>query len=178
MSEKGENIVKAFKFIQRFYKEVSQLLRKLDDLMEENGWTSAKGNTTTSEVSKDLQKPEKWLPDGSFRLFENEKFPHIRKGIVINYVFEDRIKEPILILGRVKYKTLEKAQDWDIWNLWFDDRKERVLYKDYLESKPENKMWYLEKGVIDEASLYAMNLLDLANEEDIKDKIFQKLSEL
>ena len=34
MNKKGENITKAFVFIQNFYKEVAQLIVKLDDLME------------------------------------------------------------------------------------------------------------------------------------------------
>jgi len=178
MNKKGENITKAFVFIQNFYKEVAQLIVKLDDLMEKEGWTSARGSTTTSEVSVGLKSPEKWLPDASFRLYENAKGDRVRKGIVPCYIYEGRIEEPLLIMGRITYEKVDKAQDWDIYNLWFDDTKERVPYKEYKESRPENRDLFIEKDVIDEAVLYAINLVDVGNEEDIKNKVYKKLSAL
>src|SRR4030042_3938172 len=146
--------------------------------MEENGWDSAYGNLTTLELSKDLLKPERWLPEASFRLYQNDKSPQIKKGIVVAYIYKEKIVEPVLIMGKIEYKKLEKASPWDLWSVWFDERIERTLYKDYYESEPENKDMYIEKDVISKATLYSMSLVDIANEEDIKNKIFNKLSEL
>ncbi|OGC78432.1 MAG: hypothetical protein A2Z27_00320 [candidate division Zixibacteria bacterium RBG_16_50_21] len=178
MTEKGENILKAYRFVQGFFKEVAQLFRKLDDLMAKDGWDSAVGNLTTLDLSKDLLKPERWLPEASFRLYENEMFPQIRRGIVVSYIHREKIKEPVLIMGKIEYKKLEKASPWDIWSLWFDERLKRVLNKDYFESEPENKDMYIEKDVIANVALHAINLVDVASEEDIKNKVFHKLGEL
>jgi hypothetical protein len=172
---KGKNIVQAFQFIQNFYREVAQLATKLDDLMEQKGWRSARGNTATSLVSKDLLKPDKWLPDGIFRLYVNKKIADVRKGVVICFVTEE-LKEPILIISTMKYNKNKKATDWDIWNLWFDNDK-RVLNKDYIEYNPEDKDQYIYKGVIKKASMYAISLVKITNEEEIKSKVFKKLME-
>jgi hypothetical protein len=178
VTEKGENILKTYRYVQGFFKEVAQLFQKIDDLMEKDGWDSAIGNLTTLDLSKDLLKPEKWLPEASFRLYKNDRAPQIRKGIVVSYIHQEKIKEPILIMGKIEYKKLEKASPWDIWSLWFDERLQRVLYKDYLESEPENKDMYIEKDVIASAALHAINLVDVTNEENILNKVFQRLSEL
>jgi len=175
MSIKGENITKALKFMRTFYVEIAQLLMKLDDLMEREGWMSARGNRTTSLLSKDLKNPEKWLPDACFRLYENKQLPSVRKGIVIDYATEGN-KEPVLIIGSITYRNIKDELDWDLWNLWFEDEKHKVLNKDYFETDPETNN--IRKGAIKNASLYTINLVEIANEEDIKNKIYIKLMQL
>jgi len=175
MSTKGENIIKAFRFIQKFYSEIAQLFLKLDDLMEREGWDSARGNTTTSDVSKDIQKPAKWLPDGSFRLYENKSFANVRKGIIACYIHE-KLKEPILILGAITYHKMDEAQDWDIWNLWFYGPGEKNVGLLFSEDEPKRN--FIREGIIKKANLFAINLVDITNEEDIKNKVFKKLLSL
>ena len=170
---KGRNITKAFEFVRRFYGEVAQLASKLDDLMEHENWRSARGNTVTSLVSKDLLKPELWLPDSIFRLYENRKVTALIKGIVIYFISED-LTEPILIMGTIKYRKRKEAQDWDIWNLWIANER-RSLNKDYAERDSVANEPYVHEGVIDRACLYAINLMNIKSEEDIKTKIFNKL---
>lgn len=172
MNEKGGNITKAFKFIQNFYSEIAQLFTKLDDLMEREGWKSARGNTTTSVVSKDLQRPKQWLPDGSFRLYENDNFPNERRGVTVGYV-HDEIKEPIIIIGKVTYKDLNEAEDWDLWKLWFDNKQPMILNKDITSFDSENEK--LSERIGPNTCIHAINLVDLAKEEDIKGKILNKL---
>jgi hypothetical protein len=174
VSIKGENITKAFKFMQTFYVEIADLLIKLDDLMEREYWVSARGDRTTSLLSKNLKNPRKWLPDACFRIYGNKKFPNVRKGIVIDYATEGN-KEPVLILGSITYENTRDELDWDLWNLWFESEKHRILYKDYFEAEPESEN--VRKGVIKNCHLYTINLVDVSDEEDIKNKIFNKLME-
>lgn len=172
MNVKGENITKAFIFIQKFYSEVAQLFTKVDDLMEKERWDSAKGNTTTSEVSKDLLKPTQWLPSRSFRLYKNEKFPNVRIGLIVCYGHEN-IEEPLLIIGKIDYKDIQDAEYWDMWNLWFNDKQQKTLNEDNFSFDPDDED--LSKKLGGKCWIHAMNLVEINSEEDIKNKIFDKI---
>lgn len=174
MSKKGKNITEAFQFMHTFYSEVAQLFIKLDDLMEKEGWISARGNTTTTDVSKDLLKPKKWLPEESFRLYENKDIPNMRKGIIVSYVHEN-IEEPLLIIGAITYNNVGEAEDLDILKIWFWDKKQKILNKAYFEFEYENEELpnKIKKNV-----LCAMDLVDITSEEDIKNKVLKKMMEL
>ena len=174
MGDKGKNITKAIQYVQSFYEEVAQLFIKLDDLMGYEGWTSARGNTTTSFVSKDLLRPKNWLPEGSFRLYENKNFPNVRKGVTVCYIHK-KIDEPLLLIGFITYDDIINAGEWDLWYLWFWDETKKELGEDIFEFTYENEEF---QNKIRKNGIYALNLVDIKNEDDIKEKVFGKLLEL
>ena len=175
MNNKGENIVTAIRYIQNFYSEVAQLFTRLDDLMQQKEWTSARGNTTSRECSTDLLKPKMWLPKGNFRLYENERRPNLRKGITICYNHEE-INEPLLICGTITYNDIKEAEDWDMWDLWFEDKQQKILNTNYFDFDLDKER--LNQKLGKKNCIYAMNLVQISTEEDIKEKIFKKLMEV
>lgn len=174
MGDKGINITNAIQYVQSFYEEVAQLFIKLDDLMGHEGWMSARGNTTTSFVSKDLLRPKNWLPEGSFRFFENKDFPNMRKGVMVCYVHK-KIDEPLLLIGSITYDDINNAGDWDLWYLWFWDMTKKRLGINIYEFTYDNEEF---QNKIRKNGICAMNLVDIRNEDDIKEKVFNKLLEL
>jgi len=176
----GRNIALAFRYIQQIFKETSQLMKKLDSLMGKD-WIPTYGNRTTKEVTSQLAYPESWLVQGSFRLYSSRKEPSIRKGITIAY-WSDEIEEPILIAGKLNYILDEttgrpKAEDhWDLWYAWFEkDFEKKIIDGSVQKVKIEATPL---RDYIREAKAFAIPLVSIQSETDIKTKLYDKLRDL
>jgi len=177
MNEKGKSILEVIKYIQQFFSEIAQVMQKVDDLMEKEGWKQLYGNTVTTGVSKDLLKPEEWLPFMNFRVYGKDNNSNAIKGITFYYDPEE-LEQPIIITGMVEYKdkkTLPNWKDyWVLWNLWAEDKNEakKVDGTHYNEFNTE------EMKSLRKAKLFAYNLVDIKNEADIKNKLTDELIKL
>jgi len=173
----GKSIGLAFRYIQQIFKETSQLMQKLDTLMGKD-WSSAYGSRTTKEVTSQLGSPEAWLVEASFRIYNSKKESNIKKGITVAY-WSKEIEEPILVAGKLDYILDDqtgrpKAEDhWDLWSAWFEEN--------YEGKNPDGSIYRIQpeeshlKDYIKEALLFAIPLVSIKSEADIKTKIYDKL---
>jgi len=173
----GKSIGLAFRYIQQIFKETSQLMQKLDSLMGKD-WMPTYGNRTTKEVTSQLGSPLGWLVEASFRIYDKKNEPNIKKGITVAYWSKD-IEEPILIAGKLDYILDEstkkpKAQDhWDLWSAWFEEDYENKKVNGSIRRViPEES---LLRNYIKEAAVFALPLVSIQSEADIKTKIYDKL---
>lgn len=180
MSEKGQNIGLAFKYIQQIFRETSLIMKSLDGMMGRD-WRPTYGNRTTKEVTSHLEEPESWLVEASFRIYDSISQKNIRKGITVAY-WSRSIEEPILISGKLEYLIDEKSgglkdsDHWDLWHAWFDERyKEKKVDGTIYEIRPEESDL---KDYVKEAQIFAIPLVSLESEQDIKSKIYDRLISL
>lgn len=179
MTEKGKNIMKVIEYMQTFFEEIAQVIEKMDDYMEKDGWNPFHGNTITSGMSKSLEYASNWLPYMNFRVYQKKVYPNLIKGITIVYD-SDRIEEPIIIGGFIDYKDEFKSKRhhaidyWILWHLWLDDKNESKS----LDGKVYTDFNHEDMNKIKRIKLFANRLMDIKNEADIKNKIFNKLSKM
>ena len=181
-SDLGRNMELAFGYVQQIFKETSQLMKKLDNLMPVGkDWIPTYGNRTTKEVTSHLEDPEGWLVEASFRIYDSTKDLSIKKGITVTYWGKD-IDQPVLIVGKINYILDEKAKrpikddHWDLWYLWFEEDCEKhesngTVFK---VIPRESRL----KEYIKEASIFAIPLVSVSSEDDVKNKVYDKLGPL
>lgn len=174
-NELGRNMTLAFRYIQQIFKETAQLMRKLDNLMDKE-WIPTYGNRTTKDVTSHLGDPDYWLVQASFRIYDSINKANIKKGITVIYWHED-YDQPILIAGTLDYilddptiRSLKGQDHWDLWNAWFTDYKDRKTDGTIYQTKYE-----AENDYIKEAKVFAIPLASIQSEDDIKNKIYDKL---
>lgn len=173
--ELGRNMTLAFKYIQQIFKETAQLMRELDKLMGRD-WKSTYGNRTTINVTSHLTDPENWLVAASFRIYDSINEPNVKKGITVPY-WPEKCDQPILIAGKIDYildseTGKPKQQDyWDLWRAWFsEDYDEREINGTIYQTK-----YQPEDDYIKEAIVFAIPLVSIQGEDDIRTKIYDKL---
>lgn len=181
-SDLGRNMQLVFEYVQKNFKETAQLMKKLDSLMPVGkDWIPTYGNRTTKEVTSHLDDPERWLVEASFRIYDSKKEPNIKKGITITYWGKD-IDQPILVAGKINYmldrqtKRPIKDDHWDLWYLWFGENVEKHESNGKI-FKVIPRETHL-KEYIKEASVFAIPLVSVRSEDDVKNKIYDRLSSL
>jgi hypothetical protein len=177
-SNLGRNMGLAFRYIQQIFKETAQLMRKLDSLMGKD-WIPTYGNRTTRDVTSRIDDPDYWLVEASFRIYDSKNEPSIKKGITIVY-WGENIDQPILIVGKMSYildsttGRPKSTQHWDLWDAWFErDHEGKKTDGTVYEVKYEQEDDYIE-----EARVFAIPLVSIQSEDDIKTKIYDKLINL
>lgn len=178
----GRNMECVFGYVQQIFKETAQLMKKLDNLMPVGkDWIPTYGNRTTKEVTSHLEDPERWLVEASFRIYDSTKEPNVKKGITVTYWGKD-VDQPILVAGKINYivdkqtKRPVKDDHWDLWSLWFQENTEKheTNGKVFKVIPQESSL----KEYIKEASVFAVPLVSIASEDDVKSKIYDKLNSL
>lgn len=172
----GKNIIQVIKYVQQFFNEVGQVIQKVDDLMEKGGWNCLYGNTITTDVSKNLENPDKWLPYMNFRVYMKKGDENTLKGITFDYDTEN--EQPRIIMGKVEFKDRGKLATWKnywiLWNLWETDKNEAKE----LDGTVYDKFVCEEMELVKKAKLFAYNLIEINNEADINNKIVKPLLKL
>lgn len=174
----GRNMGLAFRYIQQVFKETAQLMKKLDSLMGKD-WIPTYGNRTTRDVTSHIDDPEYWLVEASFRIYDSKNEPSIKKGITVVY-WGKNVDEPILIVGKMRY-ILDSATGrpkglghWDLWDAWFE--------RDYEGKQTDGTVYQIkyeqEGDYIEDAKVFAIPLVSIQSEDDIKTKIYDKLIDL
>ncbi|TET40104.1 MAG: hypothetical protein E3J66_07345 [Dehalococcoidia bacterium] len=177
-SDLGENIGLAFRYIQQIFKETAQLMRKLDGLMGKD-WRPTYGNRTTRDVTSHIDDPDYWLVEASFRIYDSTNEPNTKKGITVVY-WGENIDQPILIVGKMDYildsttQRPKRQHHWDLWDAWFE--------RDYEERKTDGTVYQVkyerEDDYVEEARVFAIPLISIQSEDDIKTRVYDKLINL
>jgi len=179
-TELGEKMTLAFEYVQQVFRETSQLMTKLDDLMGAD-WTPTYGNRTTRDVTSHLAHPDDWLVRAVFRIYDSKESPGVRKGISIAY-WGNGLEQPILIGGRMDYFVPEGADGpevlgyWDLSNAWFEEGPEdkRIDGSIYRVEPSEAPL----RDHIQEARVFAIPLVGVESEDDIRTQVYSRLEEL
>jgi hypothetical protein len=182
MEAKGKKIMDVLETVQQFFSEIAQVLKKIDDEMENKGWTSLYSDTTAGRSSS-LEHPDVWLPFVNFRVYSKTKKSNQKKIISICYSPQE-LNQPIIIAGLVEYKKNSWKQVYDYWVLWiswiYDRNGEKKLngriYQKFTYDPTSKEPDYTH--LFKKRKLFAYNLTDITNENDIKTKISDKLIEL
>lgn len=171
----GRNMNLAFRYVQQIFKETAQLMKKLDSLMGKD-WIPTYGNRTTRDVTSHINDPDYWLVEASFRIYDRKNAPNIKKGITVAYWGED-YDQPILIAGKLDYildpttGNLKGQYHWDLWDAWHsEDYRDRKTDGTIYETKYES-----ENDYIKQAKVFVIPLVSFQSEDDIKNKIYDKL---
>jgi len=177
MDEKGKKIMDVLKYIQQFFSEIAQVIIKIDDSMEKSGWKPEYGTTVTRDCSHSLDNPEQWLPYWNYRVYLKEKNSNLRK--IVSFCYDsEHVDQPIIIAGLVEVKNKEFFREWkdywSLWHLWIEDKNKSKKYDGTIYSRFDSD--YMNH--VKKARLFAYNLIDIKNENDIKNKISDKLIEL
>lgn len=177
-SELGKNMELTFRYIQQIFKETAQLMKKLDSLMGKD-WIPTYGNRTTRDVTSHIDEPNYWLVEASLRIYDSVNEPNIKKGITVVY-WGENIDQPILIVGKMNYildSTTERPKGqyhWDLWDAWLEgDYKERKTDGSVYQVKYEREDYYIK-----EAKVFAIPLVSIQSEDDIKTRIYDELINL
>jgi hypothetical protein len=125
---KGIIIKQAISVLRQSFSEASLLLKDFDELMKENGWSPLYGNNTTRDLNTRLSDPDKWLLQGSFRIYENDKYKNKNKetrlGITIQWWNAElsEQKEPLLLIAKINCIPND-CDHWVVWYAWEDEPK-------------------------------------------------------
>ena len=165
------------KYMEQFFREVAQVIQKIDEDMKKEGWEHLYRSTVTAGLSKDLGQPDQWLPYWNFRIYSKNRKSNLIKAVSICYD-SDKVEQPIIIAGLVEYK--KPRNDWnDYWAFWYlwleDENKSKKLDGTVYQLKSSDKDY---KEMVKRAKAFAYNIVDIKNEDDIKTKISNKLIEL
>jgi len=166
---KGKEITTVFRYVQQVFRESQQLLAKLDSLMTPD-WNTVYGNRVTKGVTSHLEKPEEWLVQAVFRVYE-EKDMLINKGVNITY-WGDDLEEPLITACKITYSDIKARDHWDLLNAWF------YWPQDDLEIKPDGTVYTYkpdEDDYIQEVKVFSLPLVSIENDLDIENKIFKPL---
>ena len=178
--EVGRDIRLAFTYVRAVFRETAQLIDILDEMMGP-GWKPPRSAAITEGLSRDLKRPDDWVVSDVFRIYHRRDEPDARVGITITYL-HPRIDQPILIGGRIDYPPDQIAgpddtsHRWDLRNAWFEagseDKKTdgtpyRVRFDD---ATPED-------GAA-EAEIFAIPLVGIQFEDDIRNKVYDRLMDL
>lgn len=171
----GMNMDLVFRYVQQIFRETAQLMKKLDSLIGKD-WTPTYGNRTTTGVTSHIDDPDYWLVHASFRIYNSKNALNIKKGISIVY-WNEGCDQPILIAGKLDYildstNTGPKGHDyWDLYYAWFsEDYKDRKTDGTIYQTKYESENDYIKQAIV-----FAIPLVSIQSEDDIRTKIYDKL---
>jgi len=173
----GRGITLAFEYIQRVYHETAQLMGRLDDLVAAE-WPPARGNLITSELSRNLNRPDDWLATKCFRIYSSKTETGVRRGITVVYCGEG-IDQPILIGGQLDY-ILGNNTDGLAASGY------AVFSTAWLKQGPEDKLVDGSvhrvdttegplKDRIRHARLFAIPLVSIQSQDDIRTEVYGRL---
>ena len=172
MTNEENNLINAFQYIKTFYREVAQMLKDIQELMDKEGWSSVGGSAVTEGLSKSLDNPEIWMPYYLYNNFINDEERNYEKGILVFFDIENN-KFPIsIVYGNVNIFD-PKHDRWDLWRLWYDNKdKLKNLTGEIISVKTE----YNGKNI--GGKLIAIPLTMISTKECLKEKVVDKLLNL
>lgn len=178
--ELGQNIMAAFRYIREVFIETVQLITILDDLMGAD-WQPPSSDAITEGLSRDLKRPTDWLVKAIFRFYHRIDEPGARKGITVVYL-DRHTDQPILIGGRIDHPADQIAgpddprHRWDLRKAWFEKgpegkKADGTLYRVRLD-EPDSEVTGAE------AQVFAVPLVSIQSEDDIRTKVYDELMKL
>jgi hypothetical protein len=132
----GKKIAKAFEAIYQLHTDASKLLHECDSTVGA-GKAPIFGNSVMKDLSKAVYQPEGWMPYAVYRYYDASGDGHGLVDGVMVYFWDvpPHPDEPLLIVGRMKYRLEGGAgiksvcNGWDLWGAAFDWSEDRSIGK-------------------------------------------------
>lgn len=180
MNETGKNIVKGFRELRQFCRQLSLFFITTNGLINAAGWKPIPKISITGNSSGRVDKWEKWLPTEFSQFYENSKYPHYLLFIAV--LLDDlynpgiQVNEALLTAGFVNYGPEMRKQwnqNYDICrsHLWMADREDHGRL--CLEDNPQEE-WEAGTNAINVAT-FAYPLTEITDCEMLEEKIVQRL---
>jgi hypothetical protein len=184
MSIDGTNILKMVQQTRNFCDQIATLLKTANVQMKKHSWESM--NTAITETSQSINYPTQWIATAAFQFYKNKNYPN--RLLYISVIFDNdvdeeyTIEEPIVTAGSLDYGNgqVEENLGNEVW--WYSR-----LYG-YLQKYPDQKNgddgYSFDKktarlldpqGHFESGELFAVPLVLLRNDKDIKMKITDRL---
>ncbi len=184
MSNNGKNILDLFQQTRKIFEQVALLLRTQEVQMEKKNWKTDRG-TAISDMSYHIKYPSWWIPIVAFRFYLNKTNPNKLAFVSVlldnHWGDEYTIQEPLITAGFLDFGK-EKADG----NL---DYSYARIYG-YLSNKhnlePNSESFSFDmsmlppsfKGDFKSGKVFALPLVSIENDKDIRSKITDKLLKL
>lgn len=191
MTEEGMNIVNMVKQMKRLCKDISLLLRTVDEQMGEEGWESVTDNRCMAYSSNSIVAPSCWAPSEAGRFYANEDTPGILAFCSV-LIDDDRddyytVREALVTAGYFDYGRQQISHKvgngWEYYYMRYygyvaQDQDNptadgRILV--LTEKEIEEHDWDAE---FDSLKCFAFPLVSIKNATDLESKITRKLLDL
>ena len=172
MTDKTDNLEKAFNYVRTFYNEVARMLSDIMELMSKVGWEAPPAGAITDGLSYTLDYPDQWMVHYVYKNFINPTVNDHIKGIVV-FFSEYMKKFPISIVGGKLNGSPNSFDRWGIYSLALNN-------KDKLQdlSGQVIALSTLQYGKTFEGELFAISLSEIESAQDVQEKIVKRLLEL
>jgi hypothetical protein len=157
-TEAGKKIYECINAVRRMHSATSRLLQDFDKYA---AWPSVSvfQNTATKDLTY-ATSASYWMPEGVYRYLSCKEYPRLVEAITVCFL-DDRIEEPILLIGRLEYaedplKTRAMCDGWDLWYLYFPLR---AGWKHGIAGKcdiPPDRAPRIQKAAMISAPLYSI----------------------
>ncbi len=178
----GQDILKGLKETRKFYEQVGLLVRTVEDLLGEQGWTNALKNNSrkTCDITSDLYQTHKWKPRLISRFYMNEGLDNILIYVGVLLDLETKwqgFEEPWLTCGLYQFipgvNPLDKVDlNYVGAHLW-DKLEADGKFKPYTWNKQE--MESEDFSGYSFQSTMALPLVTMKNADDLKIKVVEPL---
>ena len=184
MNNDGANIVELFQQTRKICEQIGLLLITQEAQMNEKNWKTDR-STAVSDMSYSINNPSMWIPIVAFRFYQNEKCPNMLAFVSIlldNHWYDEySITEPLITAGFFDYGEEKVNGDWEY-------RFARIygyLSKEY-NVTPDSEPFSFNRSMLDSrynwrfqnGKVFALPLVSIENDKDIKSKITNKLLKL
>ncbi len=184
MTNDGQNILECFQKTRKICREVGLLLQSQEAQMKEKEW-NARSNTSVAEGSNHINYPGYWIPIAVFRLYKNKQKPS--KLVFSSVLFDNHwekeylIEEPLITAGFFDYGNKSVDEDFE----YSFTRIYGCLHKKY-NWKHNGETFSFDrtmlpsnhKGNFVSGKVFALPLVSIKNDNDVKDTITNKLLQL
>lgn len=129
----GKKIGRALEAVRRLHSDASRLLQDCDGTIGK-GKKAVHGSYATHELTWNV-RAEYWMAEAVYRYYyADQPSDGLVDGITVSFFdYQQRVDEPLLIVGQLQYHVEEDFQirsacyGWDIWYAFFDWSGNRQL---------------------------------------------------
>lgn len=181
MNNDGPNILGLFQQTRKICEQVALLLRSQEAQMEKKNWKTDR-STGVSDFSYSIEYPTWWIPIFAFRVYKNENYPNklaFASVLLDNHWHgEYTLTEPLVTAGFFDYGNEEVGGDWQYSFVrifaylaknhnWEANGEPFFFNRAMLSSS--------HKGNFKSGKVFALPLVSINNDKEIKNKITNKL---
>jgi len=175
----GQMILNGLAETREFFEQVSLLIRTAEEDFREKGWELISSSSECSDVTRQLSRPQKWMPRWVARLFINDEHENI---LIYVGVLLDRVgswagfREPWITCGLFEYLSGKNPHvNWDL--NWVTTHLESEKDPDGKFNLREYPPMERESESILKESTMALPLVEITDANALKQKIIVPLLE-
>jgi len=182
MNSDGPNILELFKQTRKICEQVALLLSSQEAQMEIKDWKIDRRNTAISDMSWSIKYPSWWIPFVVFRFYQNENYP--TKLVFVSVLLDDHaydeysLEEPLVTTGFFDYGEEKVDGSWEYSYariFGYLSKKHNLEHNGEPFSFDRSMLSSSHKGNYKSGKVFALPLVSIKNDKEIKSKITNKL---